>query len=86
MAEQEQHEDRLLQALADLPRPELTDARRAEITAALRGALASAGDTPSISNRWYSWVERWVEPSLMAACSCLVLIRLALFLARFFSA
>jgi len=88
MADQEpQAGDRWLQALAALPRPELTSARQAEITAALRGALVmTVSAKPTLGNRWYALFERWVEPTLLVSCSGLVVVRLAMVLARFFAA
>jgi len=84
-AEHERDEDeRWLRALSELPRPELTAARQQEITAALRGALAEG--KPSLSSRWFALMERYVEPTLVVTCSGLVLVRLAMVLARYFGA
>lgn len=84
-ADQEQNaEDRWLRALSELPRPELTSARQAEITAALRGALSA--NKPTLGSRWYALMERWVEPTLVVTCSGFVLVRLCIVLARYLSA
>jgi hypothetical protein len=79
-------EDRWLRALAELPRPELSSARQAEITAALRGALVANADKPTLGGRWYALIERWVEPALVVTCSGFVLVRLAMVLARYLHA
>ena len=77
-------DDRWLKALSELPRPELSGARQAQITASLRSALAS--DKPTLSSRWLALFERWVEPTFVVTCSGFVLVRLAMVLARYLSA
>jgi len=73
--------DRWLRALRELPRPELSPSRQAQMLSTMQRAMETSGEVRT--DLWYRVVEWWIEPVLLALSACVVLVRLCLALALY---